>query len=371
MTIESARLLPYRLALRDPWPTATGPVTEREGCLLALEDDEGRIGLGDAAPLAGFGLETVASSILALRAAARRLVGLPRDGYLEGAAHLPHLAPVAATPAARHAIDLALHDLAARTAGSPLAVFLGGEAALASVPVNAPIPRVAAVRAEELARAAVAAGARTLKVKVGGGPLSEDLARVRAVREASGASVSIRLDANQAWSEAEALAALEGFRVYAIEYVEQPVPAGAIAALARLRRAGVIPIAADEAVSDLQAARRVLDAGAADVLVLKPMVLGGLHAARAVAALAAERGAGVVVTSLVESAIGRTGALHFAASLGSNALAHGVATGDALAEDVAEAPRMTGGALQVPRGPGLGVAVDADRWKAAASVEAA
>ena len=371
MRIESVRLLPYRLPLRDPWPTASGPVTEREGCLVALEDADGRIGLGDAAPLSGFGIETYASCFVALRSAARRLVGLPSDSYLEGAANLPHLAPLAATPAARHGIDLALHDLAAQGRACSVAALLGGGAALASVPANAAIPRVAPERAAALAREAVSSGAHTLKVTVGGDSLSEDLARVRAVREAAGSGVAIRLDANQAWTETEAAAAIAGLQVYDIEYVEQPVAAHDVAALARLRRASSVPVAADEAITDLRALQRLLDAGAADVVVLKPMVLGGLHAAREAAAVATERGVRVVVTTLLESAVGRAGALHLAASLGPGTLAHGLATGDALAEDVADGPRMEAGAIPVPPTPGLGVSVDPDRLRNAAFTEAA
>ena len=63
MTIRSVRLVPYRLPLRDPWPTAEGPVLDRHGCLLILEEEDGRLGLGDAAPLPGFGLETIGSCV--------------------------------------------------------------------------------------------------------------------------------------------------------------------------------------------------------------------------------------------------------------------------------------------------------------------
>jgi len=371
VTLSALRLLPYRLRLRDPWPTAEGPIAVREGVLLALEDAEGRVGLGDAAPLPGYGLETLGSSVAALRGAARRLVGLPADAYLEGVANLPRLAQVAATPAARHAIDLALHDLAARTRGGSIAALLGGNAALASVPANAVVPPVAPDRAAALAREALEAGAGTLKLKVGGCSLADDLARLSAVREAVGTAAAIRLDANGAWSEAEAVVALRALRAYDLEYVEQPVPAAQVEALARLRRAALVPIAADESVSSVPAARKVLDAEAADVLVLKPMVLGGLHAARETAALAADRGVRVVVTSFVESAVGRTGALHLAASLGATPHAHGIATGTVLAEDVAEAPRMIGGALEVPHRAGLGIVIDPARLQAAALVEAA
>lgn len=371
MRIRSVRLIPYSLPLRDPWPSADGPLGERHGCVLAIEDEDGRIGFGDTAPFPGFGLETIASSVASLRLAARRLVGLAAEQYREAAENLPYLSPVAASPAARHAIDLALHDLAAQLAGIPIARLLGGDAALAAVPVNATIPRASLERTVALAREAAASGIRAIKIKVAGGPLANDLARLRAVRDAVGPDISLRLDANQGWTEQEATEALTAMRVYEIEYVEQPLPAEAVEAMARVRRAADVPIAADEAVRNKEGARRLLESGAADLLIVKPMVLGGLHAARVVADVARRHGAGVVVTSLVESAIGRTGALHLAASLGATGHAHGLATGDALARDVAEGPAVRSGAIAVPPTPGLGARLDDAVFRAAIPVEAA
>jgi o-succinylbenzoate synthase len=371
MSIASARLVPYVIPLREPWPSAEGPVTERRGCLLVLEDGDGLLGIGETAPFPGFGLETLASSVAALRLAARRLIGLPPEAYLEAIADLPRLAPIASAPAARHAADLALHDLAAQREGLSIARLLDRAAALSAVSANAAIPRVAPERAAAFARDAVAAGARTIKLKVGGAPLADDRARLRAVRDAVGSSIRIRIDANQAWSEAEAVEALQALREFELEYVEQPVAAGEIEAMARVRRATGVPIAADESVSNLAGARRVLAAEAADVLVLKPMVLGGLHAARAVAALARERGAGVVVTSLLESVVGRTGAVHLAASLGPSAYAHGVATGGALVRDLGDGPAMDAGHVAVPASSGLGVRPDEAILRSGTLVEAA
>jgi o-succinylbenzoate synthase len=331
----------------------------------------GNVGLGDAAPLPGFGLETIGSSIAALRLAADRLIGLPTGALLEAAAQLAKLAPVAATPAARHAVDLAMHDLAGRIEGAPIARLLGGGDALESVRVNVAVPRVDAARSAALAREAISAGATALKLKLGGAPLDEDLERVRRVREAVGSGVALRVDANQAWSEEEALAALRALAPHDIEYVEQPVAAADVDALARLRRAGVAKIAADEAACDLRTLRRVLDLDAADVIVVKPMVLGGLLAAREAAAMAGARGVATVVTSMVESAVGRTGALHLAASLGTMPHAHGLATGSALLSDVAMAPTMRNGVIEVPDRPGLGLELDAERLRGAETVVAA
>jgi len=356
VSLLRARLASYALPLVDPWPAEGGAIRTRTGWLLALDDDSGRTGLGDAAPFPGLGLETHASSGLALRGGLRRLVGLDDADFARAIEQLPSLAPTAAAPVARHAIDLALHDLIAQREGVPLARLLGGAKALAEVPANAAIPRVDPARAAALAREAVERGAGTLKLKVGGASLEEDVARLRAVREAAGPAARIRVDANGAWDAETAILALRALAPFDLEFAEQPVAADAIPALARVRRESGVAIAADESVRDAATARQVLDAGAADVLVIKPMALGGLRPALAVIDLARERGARVVITTLLESAVGRAGALHLAASLGPAPLAHGLATGDALARDLAQGPAFERGVLSVPTSPGLGLA---------------
>jgi o-succinylbenzoate synthase len=352
--IERAWIRSYEVPLSKPWPSAEGDVDRRIGSVLFLEDD-GLVGRGETAPWPGFGLETHASSLAALRLAVRRLVGIPAEAYPDCIAGLDRMAQLASAPCARHAVDLALHDLAAQRAGLPVARFLGGPAALPSVPVNGTIPRGTPDAMARNARELAASGIGTIKLKLGGVPLPEEVERVRAVREALGASVRIRVDANQAWSEREAIGALRALQPYAIEYCEQPVAATALEAMARVRAESPIPIAADESVRDLASARAILDAGAADLLVLKPMALGGLRAARLAAELARERGAGIVVTSLLESETGRAGALHVAASLGQAAHAHGLLAGVSPFPSTLRLTPHADGTLEVPGVPGLGI----------------
>ncbi len=357
MSIARVGIRDWSARFAHPWPSAEGPVLERATCILSLEETGGRVGFGESAPWPGFGLETLASSKAALALAAKRLVGLGSGAYLEAAADLHRLAPVAASPCARHAIDLALHDLAARDAGVSIAKLLGGPETLAEVPVNAVIPRLAAAETAAAARRAVERGVETIKIKVGGSAVGEDVARVRAAREAVGTGVRLRLDANQAWSEGAAIEALAALRPFEIEYLEQPVRAGDLDALARVRAgAGGIPIAADESVQSFDTARRILDMRAADILIVKPMALGGLAAARRVAALAREHGVDVVVTSLLESPVGRTGAIHLAASLGPTRFAHGVGGDHSFADAPGAEALSRGGTVRVPTAPGLGVA---------------
>lgn len=370
MSIVRARLQPYTLPLRDAWPSADGNVNDRRGWILALEDGSGRMGLGDAAPFPGFGLETHASAGAGLKVAMARLVGMSRDGFAAVIADLPNLAPVAAAPTARAAIDCALHDLMAQEEGLPLARYLGGARTLLEVPANVTIPRVPPDRAAEMGRRAVNAGFGTLKLKVGGARHTEDLERLRVLRDAVGPDVRIRVDANQAWSVDEAIEALRALAIYHLEYAEQPVAADDIEGLARVRQSSPIPIAADETVRDVQGAEAILYRSAADILILKPMALGGLRQARSVLNVAIQGDMPVVVTSLLESVVGRTAAVHFAASLGETAYAHGLATGEALREDIAPSPAMTRGSIAVPELPGLGVRPRDDFWRDAFTVEA-
>jgi len=129
--------------------------------------------------------------------------------------------------------------------------------------------------------------------------------------------------------------------------------------LRRLRESVGVPIAADEDVTSIDAARKVLDLEAASVLVLKPMVLGGLLRTRRIVELAAERGVSVVVTTTIDSGIGTAAALHLAATLPESGLAFGLATGDLLEGDIAEpALVVRKGEMELPAGPGLGVMLD-------------
>lgn len=107
----------------------------------------------------------------------------------------------------------------------------------ASVEINTMVPRVAP---DVAARMAVAAGCRTVKVKVGD-PAGE--ARVRTVREAVGPAVHIRVDANGSWDLEEAVRSLEVLAGYDIELAEDPL--SSLDDLARLRRRCSIPLAAE------------------------------------------------------------------------------------------------------------------------------
>ena len=116
-------------------------------------------------------------------------------------------------------------------------------------------------------------------------------------------------------------------------------------------------IAADEAVSDYAAAERAI--AHADVLVLKPMRLGGLSTASYIARYAASSGLGAIVTTTIDTGIATAMALHLAASLPDEGRAHGLATASLLESDLLFRPLdIQRGYMNLPASSGLGVELD-------------
>jgi L-alanine-DL-glutamate epimerase-like enolase superfamily enzyme len=260
--------------------------------------------------------------------------------------------------AARSAAESALVDLLARAGRARLADYLDPQAAT-EVTVNALLGLDQPDQTATQAAALVEAGFRCLKLKAGEEPDGALRARVGAVRAAVGPDVAIRLDFNGSLSADAAEEVLAAVAPYDIEYAEQPIPPAAGAeAMARLRWTGTVPIAADESVRDIGAARVLLDTGAVDALIVKPARVGGLRQARAIVELATAASVPVTVSTLFETGVGLAGALHLAATA-PGPQAHGLATGRLLESDLLRTRlAIADGRMSVPTGVGLGVELD-------------
>lgn len=217
-----------------------------------------------------------------------------------------------------------------------------------TIPVNATVPAVTADRVPEIL--ARYDGCRTAKVKVAeaGQTLDDDIARVRAVREAMGIEARIRVDANGGWNVDEAERALHALSEFDLEYAEQPC--ASVEELAEIRRRlrdWDIPIAADESVRKAADPLRVARAGAADILIVKAQPLGGTRRALDIVQAA---GLPAVVSSALDTSIGLAQGAALAAALPVLEFDCGLGTAALLAADVAE-PRLVprGGAISVAR----------------------
>ena len=227
------------------------------------------------------------------------------------------------------------------------------------VGVNATVPARPAAEVEGLLARVDARRTAKVKVAEAGQSLDDDVARVTEVLRVLGPAARIRVDANGAWSEQEALAALERLAPLGLEYAEQPC--GTVEELAALRlalaRRGVdVPVAADESIRRAQDPLRVARLEAADLVVVKVAPLGGV--ARALEII--ERcGLPAVVSSALDTSVGLSLGVRLAAAL--PALEHdcGLGTATLLAADVVAEPLVpAGGVLTLARAEAARDAVD-------------
>ena len=335
-----------------------GVVAEhRYGLLLLVGTDSGVTGLGEASPVGAGSAAEVRETARLLQGLAPELLNVPISEALQRIPSLLRSGP-GLRPALAFGLETALYDALGKESRRPVAALLGGEPR--PVAVNALVAVDNALDAARLAAEAVAQGFSTVKLKLGTGTTEEEEALVGAVREAMGEAPRLRCDANGGWSVEEAIEAIDRLERFDLEYVEQPVAAGDIQGMARVRRSVGVPIAADESLAGLDDARRLLDAGAADVLVVKAARAGGLRAAGEVMALAEAHGLTAVVTSSLETGVGIAASLHLAATTSKEkGPACGLATASLLEHDLLTRPLApVGGVLAVPLGPGLGVELD-------------
>jgi len=343
---------PYRLPLRQPWVSARGGFDMREGWLVRLTADAGLIGYGDCAPLPQAGTESIGSAAACLSGWAAALPGLSLEEALGRIS-----ASAVEAPAACCGLETALLDLLAQQAGLPLARWLNPDAA-SEVRVNTMLGGLDG-RTVERALTAVAEGYSVLKLKVGLAAGHEEIPLLHDLAGCLPAGVSMRLDANCVWNEREAADYLDALAGLPVESVEDPLASPDMARWLRLQSMVPFPLAADESLR-IMGADAVFNRPPVRRVVLKPMVLGGVVPALALARRAREADVECVVTTTVDSAVGVTAALHLAAAV-ANDLVHGLATSAWLLRDVGEGPLVAGGMVRLGSEPGLGCCLNYDR----------
>lgn len=346
MVVERIDIVPFRIPFRRAFQVRDKRFSQCSGLLIRLDDGDGHTGLGEVAARPGCPIPAPDPPLLeAIRNAIAQGVLL----------HVP--------AQVRPALESAVLDLRARVAGVPLAALLGTPRRH-RVPVNATLDCVDPQQAAEETGLLCERGFSCLKLKVSSFDLAGDLARLAAVRGAAGGRMRLRIDPNATWSVDYAVQAIRCFEQYGLEYVEQPV--ASIEELAAVRRNVRVRIAADESVTGVAAVEAIAAVGAADVLVVKPSLLG-LSVSLDIGRRAAELGLGIVVTSTLDTSVGIAAAAHLAATLPDPLPSCGLATAEWLGGDlVAEPLTARNGYIALPRGDGLGVSLDPralERWR--------
>ncbi|MEZ5582148.1 MAG: dipeptide epimerase [Candidatus Competibacteraceae bacterium] len=277
--------------------------------LVELHTDRGLVGLGTASPEPYVTGETESACQAALEEATlnwligqdiRRLPALCRALHQR----LPH------TPAARAALDMALHDLLAQQLELPLVEMLGR--IHDRLPTSVTIGIKPLAETVEEAEEHIGKGFRALKIKLGHS-LEEDLERLHRLRERLGMNVKIRVDPNQGYSAADVMQFVQRSAGLAIEFLEQPLPASQVDAMRALPESVRERLAADECLLDERDALNLLmPPRACGVFNIKLMKCGGVSPALRIAALAETAGIDLMWGCMDESVIGISAALHAA-----------------------------------------------------------
>jgi L-alanine-DL-glutamate epimerase-like enolase superfamily enzyme len=310
MRIESVETVRVAVPLHRPFVTAVRRTDHVDSVLVQVRDTDGRCGWGEASHNPRVTGETSVGVVAAIDAGLRDAV-LGREPLdlantcraIAGAVH--------GNASAKAALDVAVHDLAARQLGVPLRVMLGGTRSTISTDVTLSVGDAAVLGPEAARRRAE--GFAVLKIKLDG---HDDLQRLRAIRDGAGPGVRLRVDANQAWTPQQAIRLItamedEGLPV---ELIEQPVPAADLDGLARVTQQVVTPVLADESVRTASDVIEIARRGAADLVNLTLAKCGGLGPARAFLSVAEACGLGVVIGSMLESHVACGAAAHLAAA---------------------------------------------------------
>jgi muconate/chloromuconate cycloisomerase len=359
LTIGDVRLIVADIPVSRPHHMSFTTLTAVNFVFVRIETRGGLVGWGEAACLGGpTWSEESAESIAATleRYVIPWLVG--RDAARLEALRVEMARRIQGNPFARAAVEMALWDLNGRALGVPVHRLLGGR-----VRDRVPLSWSLAVADGDAelaeARDRVARGHRIFKIKTAAHPVAADVARIRAIREAVGPEVRLRVDANQGWDRPTALRAIRAMEPYDLEFVEQPVPRWDLDGLAEIARSVSVPIMADEACASPQDALAIARRGGVSILALKLTKSAGLASTMAIARLAEAAGLGCYVGCMIETSLGT--AAYLQAALAAVPVTWGcelfgplLLRGDVVREPV----RYADGCVLALDGPGLGVDVD-------------
>ncbi|MBI4330549.1 MAG: mandelate racemase/muconate lactonizing enzyme family protein [Chloroflexi bacterium] len=363
MKIKDIETTPMVLVKDDPkWKTALSASPVGEGTVLKINTGASITGLGFASANPPY--DGVKPPILkaVFQSYGRYLAG--KDPYdiakiLLDLEQMPLSEIPAGDPAdrinagisARSAIDMALHDIMARAAGLPVYQLLGG-----LVRDEIPVLRMLGIKEPaEMAENALRLtreGYRYLKIKLEGHP-AEDLARVRAIREAVGADIHLTTDPNQSYSADAAIESIKQMEPYRIEMVEQPVPEDDFAGLVRVSRNVNCLIEAHESAKTAENVFRLVKDGFAGCVSIG-VTHGGLREAKRVADIC-RLGKLKCLVACVGPSILSAAAMHFIASTINIGYACQLAEFSRFVNDPFRGVEIKNGAMRVPGAPGLGV----------------
>lgn len=314
----------YSIPFKQPFVTAGQSFGNRSGIIAVFKRD-GIQALGEAAPLPGFSRETICDVARQIRSEKNSIIQFFNNPFT-----LETLEDFFAAEQFTHSLRFCLYSITAcyeaQKKNTSLHQAIFNDQSLRAVPLNAVVGIDKEMR--EKVAGYIEQGFNTIKIKAS--PDAQSLVKELKKIRAEFPDVRLRVDANQSWNLKKALIFLKQSKALALEYCEEPLKTPDKAAIAQLKNETTVPIALDESLVDTFTLREA--ASLADVLIIKPMVHG--PAVNILGEIRKKHAIKIVLTSSLETGIGRLMTATLAAGIGAQATAHGVATGSLLAEDL-------------------------------------
>ncbi len=367
MKITKVEVFPIGMAYARPYAQATGVTEMARRVVVKMHTDEGIVGWGEASTVlpnrTGESAQVIA--IVIVNHLAPLLIG---ENPLDIQTVMQKLRQASMDKYgflySKAAIDIALHDIAGKAWGVPVASLLGG-VLRTSIGVSRSVPLKSPSEVAKEAEKLVKAGYKLITVKGGIDPAA-DLERVRAVREAVGADFPVEVDANQGYRPDVAIQTLSKMEDrWGIFNIEQPCPWWDIAGMAAVRQALRMTVTADESVLTPSEAMNFVRYQAADCFTIKVAKCGGLLQAKRIAAVADAAGLSCNMGSEHPAGIGTAAMAHCWAS--TPEIIDSIGYGSPLerfADDILKEPlHFENGEVHLPQGPGLGIDVDEEKLR--------
>ncbi|MFZ5634281.1 MAG: mandelate racemase/muconate lactonizing enzyme family protein [Bacillota bacterium] len=357
MKIKSVDVFATDLELSGEHRSAHTRYAVTEDVFVRVETEDGACGYGSTAPKYYITGETRDTVIAVLK---KKLVPavVGQDPFALEKIHEEMDHAIKGNTSAKAALDIALYDLLGKVLNVPAYQLLGG-AYRHEMPAFDLIglwsPEEAAAKVEQR----LAEGYREFKVKVGPDPAA-DLRRVEAVsRVISG--LSLKADANQAWTTKQAVHLTQRFHECGVSVIEQPVHLDNIEGLAMVRNACPrVEVMADESLKSLGDAIRLVRARAVDLFNIKLIKAGGIHPARKIAAVAEAAGINCMAGGTIQNSLIDAATAHFMAAT-RNIVFNEIKSPQWIKNDIARGLEIVRGMVRVPTGPGLGMEIDEER----------
>jgi L-alanine-DL-glutamate epimerase-like enolase superfamily enzyme len=360
MRIERLEIIPLHLPVKSPLVESGGTFSWFDHVLVRLYADSGVAGLSEVEAYPSFermGAETQAGIVAVLRDyLAPTVIG--ESPFNINAIWRRMDQAVVGYFRVKAAIDNALYDLLGKHLGIPAYDLLGGRVRdgymVEGVGYGISLDEPRSVAAK--AKAAAEKGYRQLEFKAGDPDPERDVERLRLVREAIGRDIPIKIDFNGYYEPKVAIRVIRAMEPFGVQWIEQPAKYWDLEGLAMVRNAVSTTIVADEPVDDAHDMMRVIRAGAADAVHIKPTVKGGLTMARRILAVAEAAGVAIVPGTSAPTGVGMAAAQAFIAICPHlSGGAHG-SPSDILVEDIVEDPIPPESTyVRIPERPGLGI----------------